>query len=175
MKSSLCSIILSLFVANFIISFCFPLASAQTVTKNNFNILTRPDKDKYIFDYAQILKDAEEYSNRYLDDIRKKYSIEAVIVSVPSLEGKKNIEEFAVELFNNWKIGKGYNARGILLLLADQEKQAKLEVSYELEDVFTDGFCGYIQSISTKAVFFKWPDWYWFTGSYGRDRESRSD
>jgi tetratricopeptide (TPR) repeat protein len=40
-----------------------------------------------------------------------------------------------------------------LLLLADKEKLIKIEVSYELEDVFTDIFCGHIEDKQLRAYF----------------------
>jgi tetratricopeptide (TPR) repeat protein len=110
-------------------------------------------RGQYLYDYTHILEGVEEYTNKYLKNIREEYSIEAVIVSLPSLEGEKNIEQLAVKLFNNWNIGQDFGGRGILLLLIDKEKQAKLEVSYELEDVFTDGFCGYIEDLQLRPYF----------------------
>lgn len=114
---------------------------------------TRPSQSEYLFDYASILKGVEEYSNRYLAGVRNKYSIEALIVSLPSLEGKITIQQAAAEMLSKWKIGRDYGGRGILLLLTDKEKQVKLEVSYELEDVFTDAFCGYIADLQLKPYF----------------------
>ncbi len=115
--------------------------------------LSRPSYKEFLFDYAHILKDVEEYSNKYLKGIMERYSIEAVIVSIPSLEEKRTIEQTAVELLNNWQIGRKSGGRGIVLLLADKEKQAKLEVSFELEDVFTDAFCGYIEDLQLRPYF----------------------
>ena len=115
--------------------------------------LSRPSYKEFLFDYAHILKDVEEYSNKYLKGIKERYSIEAVIVSIPSLEEKRTIEQTAVELLNNWQIGRETGGRGIVLLLADKEKQVKLEVSFELEDVFTDLFCGYIEDLQLRPYF----------------------
>ena len=113
---------------------------------------SRPRQGEYVFDYAKILEDVSEYAERYLEVIRKRYGIEALIVSLPTLE-EGTIGDIAVKIFNNWKIGKDYNGRGILLLLDNNKKEVKLEVSYELEDVFTDMFCGYIESKQLKAYF----------------------
>jgi tetratricopeptide (TPR) repeat protein len=110
-------------------------------------------KGNYLYDNAHILEGVEEYSNKYLKNIREQYSIEAMIVSLPSLEREKNIEELAIKVFNTLKIGQDFKGRGILLLLVDKEKQAKLEVSYELEDVFTDAFCGYIEDLQLRPYF----------------------
>ena len=113
----------------------------------------RPTKDKYVFDFINILEDAHDYSERYLEVIEKEYAIEPIIVSIPSLEDAKSIQEVAVKLFNNWQIGKNTGGRGILLLFAEKEKQIKLEVSYEIEDVFTDMFCGYVEDLQLRPYF----------------------
>ncbi|UCF94679.1 MAG: TPM domain-containing protein [Desulfobacterales bacterium] len=72
---------------------------------------------------------------------------------MPRLASAASIEALAVEMFSNWEIGQATHGRGLLLLLADEEKEVKLEVSYELEDVFTDGFCGYIEDQQLKNYF----------------------
>lgn len=114
---------------------------------------SRPSQNQCVFDYAGILKDVTEYSNQYLEGVRDKYSIEALIVSLPSLEGRITIQQAAADLLNNWGIGRNYGNRGILFLLTDKEKQVKLEVSYESEDVFTDAFCGYIEDLQLRPYF----------------------
>jgi hypothetical protein len=106
-----------------------------------------------IYDYARILQDIEESTGRHLQGIQSDYAIEAVIVTVPALPQNYSIESLAAELFSNWKIGQTTGGRGILLILADKEKLIKIEVSYELEDVFTDIFCGYIEDRQLKNYF----------------------
>ena len=102
-------------------------------------------KTDYIYDYAGILQDIEESTSRHLQGIQSDYAIEAVIVTVTDLPQDYSIESLAAALFSNWKIGQATGGRGILLALAEKEKLIKIEVSYELEDVFTDIFCGYIE------------------------------
>ena len=122
-------------------------------SQNSFDFKRRPSGEAFLYDYANILEDVEEYSNNYLKGIKDRYNIEAVIISIPSLENIRTVEEASVELLNKWKIGKDYNSRGIVLLFTDKEKEVKLEVSYELEDVFTDIFCGYIEDKQLKPYF----------------------
>jgi tetratricopeptide (TPR) repeat protein len=116
-------------------------------------IRSRPDRDQYIFDFAGILEDSKDYTQRYLEMINKTYLIEALIVSVPSLGKGRTIEDLTLEMFSNWEIGKENDARGILLLLAAKEKQVKLEISLELEDVFTDAFSGYAEDMQIRSHF----------------------
>jgi hypothetical protein len=119
----------------------------------SFDFKRRPSGEAFLYDYANILEDVEEYSNNYLKGIGDRYKIEAVIISIPSLDNIRTVEEAAVEILNNWKIGKDYNDRGIVLFFAEKEKEIKLEVSYELEDVFTDVFCGYVEDKQLRPYF----------------------
>lgn len=126
----------------------------QTLLPNkSFDFKLRPSGEAFLYDYANILEDVDEYSNNYLKGIKDRYEIEAVIVSIPSLDNTRTVEEAAVEILNNWKIGKNYNGRGIVLFLAEKEKEIKLEVSYELEDVFTDIFCGFVEDKQLRPYF----------------------
>jgi len=121
--------------------------------QKSFNFKRRPSGEAFLYDYANILKDVDEYSNNYLKGIKDRYEIEAVIVSIPSLDNVRTVEDSAVEILNNWKIGKDYNGRGIVLFFAEKEKEIKLEVSYELEDVFTDIFCGFVEDKQLRPYF----------------------
>ena len=107
----------------------------------------------YIYDKAGILDDIKESTGRYLEKFKTDYAVAAVIVTLPVLPPTHTIESLAAELFSNWQIGKNTGGRGILLLLTHKEKLIKIEVSYELEDVFTDIFCGYIEDKQLRAYF----------------------
>ena len=106
-----------------------------------------------IFDTAHILDDIKSSTAKHLALIQKDYAIEAMIVTLPSLPPSHTIESLAAEIFSNWQIGATTGGRGLLLLLSAKEKLIKIEVSYELEDVFTDIFCGYIEDKQLKAYF----------------------
>ena len=110
-------------------------------------------KHGHVYDYAGILADIQESTEHYLNILKTDYAIEAVVVTSKALPPSHTIESFAAELFSNWTIGQKTDGRGILLLLSEQEKLIKLEISYELEDVFTDIFCGHIEDKQLKAYF----------------------
>jgi tetratricopeptide (TPR) repeat protein len=110
-------------------------------------------KSAYVYDDAGLLTDTLESTDRYLAGLKDGYALEAVIVTIPHLPPGHTIASLAVALFSNWQIGMSTGGRGILLILADKEKLVKIEVSYELEDVFTDMFCGYIEDKQLKAYF----------------------
>jgi len=110
-------------------------------------------KTGHIYDYAGILQEIAESTGRHLQGLQSDYGIEALIVTLPDLPQTYSIEHLAAALFSNWQIGRATGGRGILLVLAEKEKVIKLEVSYELEDVFTDIFCGYIEDKQLKSYF----------------------
>ena len=111
---------------------------------------TRPAKDKVVFDYVGLMQDVEESTSGYLENIRNRYQIEILMVALPGLGELYTVNQTAAELFSNWKIGKDFHGRGVLLLLVNGAKEVKLEVSYELEDVFTDMFTGRIEKVTKR-------------------------
>jgi uncharacterized protein len=114
-----------------------------------------PAGASYLYDHAHLLREISETANAQLVGIKKKYGIEGVIVTVVKLPPGFTIESLAVEMFNKWNIGGQTGGRGFLLLFSEKEKQMKLELSDELEDVFTDKFCGYIEGSQLKPIFLK--------------------
>jgi len=130
----------------------FALRSRQ-ISERDFPATRPAGKNGYIFDYAHILEDIRASTDRHLALIQDDYAIETLIVTLPSLPSSHTIETLAAEIFSNWQIGATTGGRGLLVLLADAEKLIKIEVSYGLEDVFTDIFCGYIEDKQLKNYF----------------------
>ena len=155
MKQSKKSILLKIFLVLALAATAymgFSLRSGQ-VSNRDLPESRPPGKNNYIFDYAHILDDIRSSTGKYLAIIKNDYAIEALIVTLPSLPPSHTIESLAAEMFSNWQIGGTTDGRGLLLLLSDKEKLIKIEVSYELEDVFTDIFCGYIEDKQLKGYF----------------------
>jgi uncharacterized protein len=59
------------------------------------------------------------------------------VLSVPSLEGEP-IEAFALRVAEAWRLGQQGLDNGILLLVAAQDRQARIEVGYGLEGAVPD-------------------------------------
>jgi tetratricopeptide (TPR) repeat protein len=130
----------------------FSLRSAQ-ISKRELPESRPTGQYSTIFDKAHILDDIKSSTAEHLAVIQADYAIEAMIVTLPSLPPSHTIESLAAEIFSSWQIGGSTGGRGLLLLLSNKEKLIKIEVSYELEDVFTDSFCGYIEDKQLKAYF----------------------
>lgn len=54
------------------------------------------------------------------------------------------IEEYTVEVFEKWDIGKAKEDNGVLLVIAKDDREVRIEVGYGLEGAITDGRAGEI-------------------------------
>ncbi len=102
----------------------------------------RPSNNSLVFDQAGIVEQTDEL-HRVLDIYRNQFDVEMVIVTIDSITGM-DINQYAQELFNNWRIGEKYDGKGVLLLVAADTGEGRLEISYNLEHIFTDLMCGRI-------------------------------
>jgi uncharacterized protein len=65
-----------------------------------------------------------------------------IVATVPTLEPYGSIEEYAVKLFEQAKIGQKDKDNGLLIVVAVKEHKVRIEVGYGLEEFVTDGFAG---------------------------------
>jgi uncharacterized protein len=72
-----------------------------------------------------------------LQSFRDTTSNEVVVVTIQTLGGDSK-ENFANELAREWAIGGKANGNGVLLLIAIDERQIRIEVSQHLEGAITD-------------------------------------
>lgn len=92
----------------------------------------------FVNDFAGILSpEVKTQLEAKLTDFAGKESNEISVVAIKSLDGDA-IENFAVKLFEEWKIGKTKQDNGVLLLVAPNDRQVRIEVGYGLEGALTD-------------------------------------
>jgi uncharacterized protein len=65
------------------------------------------------------------------------------LLTVPTLDGDV-IEDFAVRVFEQWKLGDAKRDDGLLIVVAQQDRKLKIEVGYGLESAVTDLFAGQV-------------------------------
>jgi uncharacterized protein len=65
------------------------------------------------------------------------------VLTVPTLEGE-NIEEYAVKVFESWKLGKKGKDNGVLIIVVPKDRRMRIEVGYGLEGTLTDLAAGRI-------------------------------
>lgn len=98
----------------------------------------------YVSDFAEIISPAVEARlEADLESYTASTSNELAVVTLKSLEGD-TIENAAVALFEQWGIGQKDKDNGVLLLVAPNERELKIEVGYGLEPVLTDSRAGSI-------------------------------
>lgn len=92
----------------------------------------------FVNDFADIIPAAEEVAlEETLRSFQAASSNEIAVVTIESLEDD-TIEGFAVRLFEDWGIGTAEDDNGILLLIAEQDREMRIEVGYGLEGALTD-------------------------------------
>src|SRR6266849_8099685 len=74
-------------------------------------------------------------------EVEQKTGAQMAIVTVGSLEGE-GIESYAVGLFKQLGVGSKKDNRGVLLLVAPNERKYRIEVGYGLEPVINDARAG---------------------------------
>ncbi len=65
------------------------------------------------------------------------------VLTVENLQGLDR-ETYAVEIFEEWGIGKKDKDNGLLILVALEEREYRIEVGYGLEPIITDAMAGRI-------------------------------
>lgn len=107
----------------------------------------------FVSDYAGLLTQEQKASlETKLSQFEKETSNEIAVVTIQSLEGD-TIENYAVKLFQDWKLGKEGKDNGILLLIALADRQMRIEVGYGLEPVLTDAQSSLIVNGELKPNF----------------------
>ena len=106
-------------------------------------------------DFANILDDATEARLRALiGGVERDTTAEIAVATVPSLDGSA-VEEIATRYFNTWGVGQKALNNGVLLLVAPNEREVRIEVGYGLEPILPDGLAG---EIIRKTVLPKFKD-----------------
>ena len=122
------------------------------------NAIVQPTNNFYVNDYANILSlETEEYIIEKSLAINNVDGTQIVVVTVPNLEGR-TIEDYALNLFRNFGIGDRENNNGLLLLLALEEREFRVEVGIGLEGILPDGKTGRFQD-KYIIPFLKNNDW----------------
>lgn len=107
----------------------------------------------FVNDYAGMLSSNEKASlEERLKAFKDETSNEISVVTIKSLDGDY-IENYAVKLFEEWGIGSAENDNGVLLLIALDDKQMRIEVGYGLEGALPDAIASQIINNDLKPAF----------------------
>ena len=72
-----------------------------------------------------------------LADLERRTGAQVAALTVDSLDGD-SIEDYAVRVFQTWKLGRKGVDDGVLFVVAQQERRMRIEVGYGLEARLTD-------------------------------------
>jgi uncharacterized protein len=117
-------------------------ASAQSATTASRNL---PELTQPVNDFAHII---DPESARGIDRISRSLRAASgdviAVATVPTVEPYADINEYAVNLFENHGRGIGDKGKdnGVLIVAAVKERKVRVEVGYDLEQWITDGYAG---------------------------------
>ncbi len=96
-----------------------------------------PRPRHYVEDYANVIDGAHERSlNTILQALEQKTGAQYIVLTVQTTAGLP-IDQFSIELANEWKLGQKGKDNGMLFVLAKQDRKYRFEVGYGLEDLIT--------------------------------------
>jgi uncharacterized protein len=91
-----------------------------------------------IVDAADVVDDdAEERINAQLLSYQRRSGNQVAVAVVETL-GRASIEDYAEDLFDAWAVGEKDKDNGVLLVIAMQERDLRIEVGYGVEGDLTD-------------------------------------
>jgi uncharacterized protein len=91
-----------------------------------------------VVDNAEILKaDTRRRIAAELQAHEKKTGNQVAVLTVPTL-GDESVEEYAVRVFEQWKLGRKGKDNGVLVVVVPQDRRMRIEVGYGLEGTLTD-------------------------------------
>jgi uncharacterized protein len=116
------------------------LAWSSVISAERVQDLPKPTN--YVSDFAGVLSPGTQASlNALCAQLDRLAHAQIAVVTVKSLDGEP-IENFATALEDKWKVGKKGTDRGLLLILATDDRQYRTEVGYGLEGILPDGRVG---------------------------------
>jgi uncharacterized protein len=114
----------------------FPLAVWAQAVKD------LPQATDYVSDFANVLSpDTRQQLSQLCSEVDHQANAQIAVVTIKSLEGQA-IQDYAVELWDKWKIGR--KDRGVLVLLAVQDHKYWIATGYGVEGILTDAQAGVI-------------------------------
>jgi uncharacterized protein len=101
-----------------------------------------PQPRHYVEDYANVIDVYYEWSlNGVLQELEQKTTAQVIVLTVLTTQGIP-IEQYAIELAEQWQLGQKGKDNGLLFMLATQDRRYWFTVGYGLEHYITDRYCG---------------------------------
>jgi uncharacterized protein len=99
-----------------------------------------PRPTNYVSDFADVLSSqTQQQINMLCGQVDHQAHAQIAVVTIKSLDGVP-IEDYSVQLWDSWKIGQ--KDRGVLILLAVQDRKRWIATGYGLESILPDSRVG---------------------------------
>ena len=130
-----------LLVITILISFIL-ISECSIVFAANVKVETQTP-EFYVNDFADVFSEEQEQAlmQKALDLVESYNGIQVVVTTIKSLEGSSP-EEYAYTMYNQYGIGK--DSMGILILLATEDREVRIETGQKMQMYITDSLCGRI-------------------------------
>lgn len=125
--------------------------SLQGVLAESVNSLPKPND--YVNDYAHVLTpEAIAKLDRICAELdHSQANAQVAVVTVRNLDGE-DAADWANQLEDKWKMGKKGSDRGVLVLLAVDDRKYRIDVGYGLEGILNDAKIGDIGRAMVPAL-----------------------
>jgi len=118
----------------FILTFVFSFFVIEA-----FSYYSPGNPNGFVNDYSNTFNYTQETKlEEALSDFKRSTGYDIAVVVVKSFQGDTK-ENFAVKLYEDWKIGDSKD-RGVLILVSRIDREIKIEVGYGLEGDLPDGY-----------------------------------
>ena len=99
-----------------------------------------PPIKNHVNDYASVIdRSTEAEINKLLAAVKTQSTVEMAVLTVNSLEGE-SIEQASIKVADKWQLGTAKEDKGLLLFLAIDDRQLRLEVGQGLEGDIPDAY-----------------------------------
>jgi tetratricopeptide (TPR) repeat protein len=115
--------------------------STPAVKRPHYIFINETDNHEHDLAFKMSLKLAEQRAG-----------VENALILLKHLPPNSTIEQFAVDSFRRWQIGRDRSGRGILYVYSERENLFKIEVAYALEGLFPDAVCRQLEEAAQTYV-----------------------
>jgi uncharacterized protein len=116
----------------------------STISGSARDAMPIPTERFFVNDFADILsQETEDFIFNTSKTYHQSDETQVVVTTVETI-GNSSIEEYSLNLGRTWGIGGKEENNGILILLALEEREIRIEVGYGMEGIITDSLSGRI-------------------------------
>lgn len=105
-----------------------------------------PQPQGFVNDFAGVVDaSSEQQMTELIRAMGQATDVELAVVTIESFAPFGSIEQYSIELTEQWGVGGADNDTGVILLVAVQERRLRIEIGYGLEGIIPDGRAGQIR------------------------------